>query len=46
MEEDLTTSEAMTNDTDSVEYQGGDEATSSHEAEWTVRDDSNMSDRY
>ncbi|THY33876.1 hypothetical protein D6D00_00765 [Aureobasidium pullulans] len=46
MEEDLTTSEAMKNDTDSVEYQGGDEATSSHEAESTVRDDSNMSDRY
>ncbi|KEQ84166.1 hypothetical protein M438DRAFT_365963 [Aureobasidium pullulans EXF-150] len=46
MEEDLTTSEAMTNDTDSVEYQGGDEATSSHEAKSTVRDDSNMSDRY
>ncbi|THY06932.1 hypothetical protein D6D01_09839 [Aureobasidium pullulans] len=46
MEEEVTTSEAMTNGTDSVEYQGGDEATSSHEAESTVRDDSNMSDRY
>ncbi|KAI5271768.1 hypothetical protein E4T47_04890 [Aureobasidium subglaciale] len=45
-DDDTTVSEHMTNDTGSVVYQGGDEATSSHYAESMVEDDSNIGDRY